>query len=84
MPIAAELQLTYIDLGSTYAQGFASSLLAASEAVGGREWLLCTPDHLIDTTLISRMRRVRLSESGFDAVALIELEPVDRHRRGRP
>lgn len=40
MPIAKQLQITLVDLGATYARGFASSLLAASEAVGSEDRML--------------------------------------------
>ena len=83
MPVARELILTVVDLGATYARGFATSLLAASAAVDGRDWLLCTPDHVFDVRLVEEMRRARLGAEfvEFEALALVEHEPVDRNRR---
>jgi len=91
MGLSPQLEIRFVDLGATFANGFAASLLAARSEVGEADFLICTPDHLFDCSLVPRMRRALIDAAGgdgrpsvFDAVALVEEEPVDRHRRGLP
>ena len=70
-----QLRLTILDLGATYARGFASSLLAAAEAVAGRNWLLCTPDHVFDVTDLHQSRMISL-RSSFSISAASPLRQV--------
>ena len=73
LPIARRMALQFIDLGPGYMKGFARSLLAASPLLGqpSDDFLLCTPDHIFDASLISEMR-TSACRAGIDAVALVE------------
>ena len=73
LPIARRTTLRFIDLGATYSAGFARSLLAASPLLSRptERFLLCTPDHIFDASLVSEMRTARCRPT-MDAVALVE------------
>eukprot|EP00931_Biecheleriopsis_adriatica_P041141 TRINITY_DN23546_c0_g1_i1.p1 TRINITY_DN23546_c0_g1~~TRINITY_DN23546_c0_g1_i1.p1 ORF type:complete len:1230 (+),score=197.98 TRINITY_DN23546_c0_g1_i1:58-3690(+) len=78
MPCVADKQLevNFVDLGEDYTGGWARSLLLAQSALGNGHFLLCTSDHIYDTSLIRRLATCPLAAScdrrGFDAVALVE------------
>jgi len=72
LPVAQWVTIHFVDLGSSYTSGFARSLLAASPLLGRPDhFLLCTPDHIFDASLVSEMRTAAC-RAGFDAVALVE------------
>lgn len=74
LPVARLATLQFVDLGPTYARGFARSLLAASPLLGSPEerFLLCTPDHIFDASLVSELRTSVCSEADLAAIALVE------------
>ena len=74
LPVARLAMIQFVDLGSTYARGFARSLLAASPLLGSPEerFLLCTPDHIFDASLVSELRTSVCSEADLAAIALVE------------
>jgi len=69
--IARLLRIEYVDLGETYADGFARSLMASRSALGVDRFIFATADHIFDPVLIRRLR-VALEDGSTDAVALIE------------
>ena len=72
LPVARMASIEFVDLGARYAMGFARSLLAASALLGGLEsFLLCTPDHIFDASLVSELRTTP-SQAPLDAIALVE------------
>ena len=74
LPVAHETTLEFVDLGTTYAKGFARSLLAASALLGGLEsFLLCTPDHIFDASIVNELRtRACHRIESYAAIALVE------------
>ena len=78
-PVSRRLEIEFVDLGESYAAGFARSLLEARERVlasplaSGRSgsFLLCTADHIFDAALVRRVAAAPLDAS-TDAVALVE------------
>ena len=73
LPVAQHCAIQFIDLGPTYARGFARSLLAAGPLLGSPEeqFLLCTPDHIFDASLVSELRASTYL-GALDAIALVE------------
>ena len=74
LPIAHRLAFEFVDLGPAYTHGFARSLLAASSILGhggDKDFLLCTPDHIFDASLVAELRTTSTSRS-LHAIALIE------------
>jgi NDP-sugar pyrophosphorylase family protein/drug/metabolite transporter (DMT)-like permease len=73
LPIARRVMLRFVDLGATYAAGFARSLLAASPLLSrpAEHFLLCTPDHIFDASIVSEMRTAACRPE-LEAVALVE------------
>ena len=100
LPIAAELELSFVDLGDTYSDGFARSLLAAQPLLGDKEnFLLVAPNHIYDQRLIDHLRKLPLEHpatrprlegdeapapAGYDAIALCEPPRAFLGVRGRP
>ena len=59
-PVAGQVELTFVDVGETYSDGFARSLLAAAHVVKGEDWLLHCADRLFHHTTITDMRKTSL------------------------
>lgn len=81
LTIARLLRIDYVDLGETYADGFARSLMASRSALGVDRFIFATADHIFDPVLIRSMRAA-LDDESTDAVALIE--PAMDHLKGLP
>ena len=73
LPVARKISVQFVDLGPSYARGFARSLLAASALLGSlhERFLLCTPDHIFEASLVEELR-TGASDPSIDAVALVE------------
>ena len=73
LPAAQRLILHFVDLGESYARGFARSLLGASALLGSPDenFLLCTPDHIFDASLIDELRNTPC-RADLEAIALVE------------
>ena len=73
LAIARRSTLRFVHLGETYAAGFARSLLAASPLLSrpADHFLLCTPDHIFDASLVNEMRTASCRRE-LEAVALVE------------
>ena len=54
-PVSQQVELIFVDVGESYSDGFARSLLAAAPIVKGDEWLLHCPDHFYHHSLIKDM-----------------------------
>mmetsp|Transcript_32726 Transcript_32726/g.86001 ORF Transcript_32726/g.86001 Transcript_32726/m.86001 type:complete len:875 (-) Transcript_32726:377-3001(-) len=54
-PVSRQLELIFVDVGETYSEGFARSLLAAAPIVKRDEWLLHPTDHFYHHSLIIDM-----------------------------
>ena len=54
-PVSQQVELIFVDVGETYSEGFARSLLAAAPVVKGDEWLLHCADHFYHHSLIQDM-----------------------------
>ena len=59
-PVAGQLELTFVDVGETYSDGFARSLLAAAPIVQGEDWLLHCADRFYHHQTITDMRNASL------------------------
>lgn len=58
--MASQVELIFVDVGETYNDGFARSLLAAAPIVKREDWLLHSADHFYHHSLISDMCRTSL------------------------
>ena len=59
-PVARQLELTFVDVGETFSDGFARSLLAAAPIVKGEDWLLYCADRFYHHDVINGMRTAPL------------------------
>ena len=63
--IVRELDVIFVDVGETYSDGFARSLLAAAPILDGEDWLLCCADRVFHHSLVEDLRSVSLSSSAL-------------------
>jgi len=81
-PVAGQVELTFVDVGETYSDGFARSLLAAAPIVQGEDWLLHCADRFYHHQTITDMRKTSLcarrpaeAAASFEAIVLAEPAP---------
>jgi len=77
LPVAAHLEIVFVDVGADYEEGFARSLLAAAPRVGNDPFLLCASDHIFDAALISEMRSSFQEGWSEDMAATVLVERHD-------
>ena len=62
------IEIVFVDVGETFANGFARSLLAAAPVVNGAPWLLCTSEYFIDRIHVDELCAASMSLSTTHAV----------------